>query len=443
MKRYYLWTIGCQMNDADSQQIADELRNLGYAATRRPEEADVIVLNTCVVRQSAEDKVYGRLSSLKPIKQRRPEAILALMGCAVEEDTSSLQRRFPYVDLFVKPSDTESLVDFVASHDVIAGRPQSATSNLQPVSCYVPVMTGCDHLCTYCIVRLRRGRQRSKRPAEIVDEVQCLVKRGVREVVLLGQNVDAYGRDLPDQPTLAGLLEAVHEIDGLWRIRFLTSHPADMADALIETVANLQKVCEHIEIPVQSGDDQVLKRMLRRYTIAQYRELVAKIRERIPNVALITDVIVGFPGETEKQFMNTYDLLREIRFDVVHVAAYSPRPGTAANNLPDNVPPQEKERRRKAVEELQEQIAGEINALLLDQTVEVLVEERHKGKWRGRTRTSKLVFFEDEGNWRGKLAKVRIIWTGPWSMQGSPVRAPSLPMEMNELRSGAVVVTVT
>jgi len=304
-------------------------------------------------------------------------------------------------------------------------------------------MTGCDHLCTYCIVRLRRGRQRSKRPAEIVDKVQCLVKRGGREVVLLGQNVDAYGRDLPDQPTLASLLEAVHEIDGLWRIRFLTSHPADMADALIETVANLQKVCEHIEIPVQSGDDQILKRMLRRYTIAQYRELVAKIRERIPNVALVTDVIVGFPGETEKQFMNTYDLLREIRFDVVHVAAYSPRPGTAANSLLDNVPPQEKERRRKAVEELQEQIAGEINALLLDQTVEVLVEERHKGKWRGRTRTSKLVFFEDEGNWRGKLAKVRIIWTGPWSMQGSPVRASSLPMEMNELRSEAVVVTVT
>ncbi len=426
MNRYYLWTIGCQMNDADSWRIAKGLQNLGYAATHRPEEADVIVLNTCVVRQSAEDKVYGRLSSLKPIKQKRPEAVLALMGCAVEEDTSSLQQRFPYVDLFVRPSDTESLIDFVARHNGPTEHQQPATGNqqlvcstLHPVSCYVPVMHGCDHLCTYCIVRLRRGRQRSRRPAEIVDEIQCLVERGAREVTLLGQNVDAYGHDLPSQATLADLLKTVHKMDGLWRIRFLTSHPADMADELVEAVAHLPKVCEHMEIPVQSGDDKILKRMLRRYTIAQYRELVAKIRERIPHVALATDVIVGFPSETEKQFMNTYDLLREMRFDVVHAAAYSPRPGTAANRLPDDVPPQEKERRRKAVEELQEQIAGEINARLLRQTVEVLVEEKHKGKWRGRTRTNKLVFFEDEGDWRGKLAQVRITWTGPWSMQGA------------------------
>jgi len=431
-RSYYIWTIGCAMNDADSWRIAQELQNLGYAATRRPEEADVIVLNTCVVRQSAEDKAYGRLSSLKPIKQRRPETILALMGCAVEEDTSSLQQRFPYVDLFVRPSDTESLIGFIASHDGTAAR-QQPTSNIQypissvlhPVSCCVPVMYGCDHLCTYCIVRLRRGRQRSRRPVEIVDEVQCLVEREAREVTLLGQNVDAYGCDLPDQPTLAGLLESVHEVDRLWRIRFLTSHPADMTDELIEAVASLPKVCEHIEIPVQSGDNEILKRMLRRYTIAQYRELVAKIRERIPPVALATDVIVGFPGETEKQFMNTYDLLGEIRFDVVHVAAYSPRPGTAASHLPDDVPPQEKERRRQAVDELQGQIAGEINALLLGQTVKVLVEEQHKGKWRGRTRTNKLVFFEDKGDRRGKLAQVRITWTGPWSMQGSPAVLPS------------------
>lgn len=439
MKGYYLWTIGCQMNHADSRRIAEELQNLGYAATRRPAEADVIVLNTCVVRQSAEDKVYGRLSSLKPIKQRRPEAILALMGCIVGEDTSSLQQRFPYVDLLVRPSDTQSLIDFIASRDNTAAH-QQPTSNIQypipniqypascilpPVSCYIPVMHGCDHLCTYCIVRLRRGPQRSKRPAEIVNEVQHLVERGAREVTLLGQNVDAYGHDLPDQPTLAGLLKGIHEPDGLWRIRFLTSHPADIADELIEAVADLPKVCENIEIPVQSGDDEILKRMLRRYTIAQYRELVAKIRERIPKVALATDVIVGFPGETEKQFINTCDLLREIRFEVVHAAAYSPRPGTAASRLSDDVPPQEKERRRKAIEELQRQIAGEINALLLGQTVEVLVEERHKGKWRGRTRTNKLVFFEDEGNWRGKLAQVQITWAGPWSMQGRPAVLPS------------------
>jgi len=253
---------------------------------------------------------------------------------------------------------------------------------------------------------------------DIVEEVECLVQRGAREITLLGQNVDAYGHDLPGQPDLADLLTAVHGIEGLWRIRFLTSHPADMKERIIDAVASLPKVCEHIEVPVQSGDDAVLKRMVRGYTVDQYRRLVARIRERIPRVSLATDVIVGFPGETEEQFMNTCKLLEETRFDVVHVAAYSPRPGTAASRFPDDVPQGEKERRRKLIEELQEDIAGEINQQLLGETVEVLVEEKHRGKWKGRTRTHKLVFFEDDGDWQGKLAQVKITWAGPWSMQG-------------------------
>jgi len=253
---------------------------------------------------------------------------------------------------------------------------------------------------------------------EIVEETECLVKRGAREVTLLGQNVDAYGHDLPGQPDLADLLTAVHGIEDLWRIRFLTSHPADMTERIIDAVASLPKVCEHIEIPVQSGNDAVLKRMIRSYTVDQYRRLVAKIRQRIPEVSLATDVIVGFPGETVEQFMNTYRLLEEIRFDTVHVAAYSPRPGTAASRLPDDVTPEEKACRRRIIEELQEDIAGEINQWLLGETVEVLVEEKHKGKWKGRTRTHKLVFFEDDRDWQGKLAQVKITWAGPWSMQG-------------------------
>jgi len=248
--------------------------------------------------------------------------------------------------------------------------------------------------------------------------VKELYENGYKEVTLLGQNVDTYGRDLPDRPDLADLLEAVHQIEGLWRIRFLPSHPADMTDRIIEAVARLPKVCEHIEIPVQSGDDRILKRMARGYTVAQFRQLVAKIRQRIPDVYLATDVIVGFPGETEEQFLNTYRLLEELRFDMVHVAAFSPRPGTPAARLPDDVPPEEKERRRRLIEGLQERIAGEINRRFLGRTVEVLVEGKHKGKWRGRTRTNKLVFFEDERDWRGKLAQVRITWAGPWSMRG-------------------------
>ena len=316
----------------------------------------------------------------------------------------------------------------------------------------VPISQGCDHLCTYCIVRLRRGPEVSRPVGEIVDEVQELARRGVKEITLLGQNVDSYGHDLPPAapfnmddrsaatrggpgaeghgygrpPDLADLLEAVHSVQGLERIRFLTSHPVDMTDRLIEAVARLPKVCEHIELPIQSGDDTVLRRMGRGYSGEGDRELIGRIRpprgSRVDTVGLATDVIVGFPGETEAQFQATYQLLEELRFDMVHVAAYSPRPGTAAEKLPDDVPPAEKERRRKAIDDLQERIVGEINARLLGANVEVLVEGRHKGRWRGRTRTNKLVFFDvNDEDWTGRLANVRIVRTGPWSMQGSVV----------------------
>jgi tRNA-2-methylthio-N6-dimethylallyladenosine synthase len=416
MKYYHIWTIGCQYNVADSWRLAEGLGKLGYAPTRRAEDADIVVLNTCVVRQSAEDKVLGRLSSLKPLKSKRPQIVIAVMGCFVD-DIPTLTQAFPYVDAFFKPSDVKGLLEFVQNcHPT----PRSTlhASRSTPVSCYVPVIEGCNRFCTYCIVRLRRGRERSRPVDEIVAEVECLVNRGAREVTLLGQNIDAYGQDLPGQPDLADLLTAVHGIEDLWRIRFLTSHPADMKERIIDAVARLPKVCPHFEIPVQSGDDAILKRMVRGYTVDQYRRLVARIRERIPGASLATDVIVGFPGETEEQFMNTYKLLEETRFDVVHVAAYSPRPGTAASRFPDDVSQEEKERRRKMIEELQEDIAGEINQQLVGKTVEILVEEKQKSKWKGRTHTHKLVFFEDDRDWRGKLASVKITWAGPWSMQG-------------------------
>ncbi len=413
MTRYHIWTIGCQMNDADSRRAAEELQRLGYLPTPRAEEADVVLLNTCVVRQKAEDKVYGRLSSLKPLKERNPGATIAVMGCLVAPETRrDLERRFPYVDLWLPPSEVKGLVEFLEG----VGEPVPFT---YPVSAYVPVVTGCDQYCTYCIVRLRRGRERSRPMEEILEEVRCLVERGVREVTLVGQIVDSYGHDLPGQPTLADLLGEVHEVEGLWRIRFLTSHPNFITDPLVEAVASLPKVCEHIELPVQAGDDWLLKRMGRRYTVSQYRRLLAKIRARVPGVSLATDVIVGFPGETEEEFKGTFRLLEKEKLDVVHVAAYSPRPGTPAARLPDDVPLEEKGRRRRALEELQAKIAEGINQALLGEIVEVLVEERRKGKWKGRTRTNKLVFFPDDNDWRGKLAPVQITWAGPWSMQGN------------------------
>jgi len=427
--RYYLWTIGCQMNFADSRKAAEELEQLGYQEANRPQDADLILLNTCVVRQSAEDKVVGRLTSLQGLKRHKPEIKLALMGCFVDE-IPELQHRYPWVDAFIKPSDVPAIVELARQRGVQDPIPEFPPSqDLPPVSVGVAISSGCDHLCTYCVVRLRRGPEVSRPVDEIVSEVQGLVRRGVKEITLLGQNVDSYGHDLAGidrrttngqwSPDLADLLEAVHQVEGLARIRFLTSHPSDMTQRLIETAARLPKVCEHMEVPVQSGDDTVLRRMGRGYTAILYRDLVARIRAAFPGVGLATDVIVGFPGETEAQYQATYRLLEDVRFDMVHVAAYSPRPDTPAERLADDIPPEEKERRRKAVDQLQERIVGEINTRLLDQDIEVLVEGRHKGKWRGRTRTNKLVFFDVDGQDRtGQLVLVRITRTGPWSMQG-------------------------
>ena len=428
---YHIWTIGCQMNQADSRRAAAALEGLGFRAVDRPEDADLVILNSCVVRQSAEDKVTGRLHSLRPLKSRRPGMAVVLMGCLVG-DVQALRERFPHVDLFVPPSDVEALLGWVSSRMANGLRPCAFSGERAgegpvaagsagapvPVSVGVTAMMGCDRHCTYCIVRLRRGPGRSRPPEEIVAEAEALVRSGAREVVLLGQNIDAYGRDLPERPTLASLLRKVHEIPGLLRLRFLTSHPSDLEDEVIDTVAALPKVCPHFELPVQAGDDRVLRRMGRGHRAADYIALVERIRSRIPDASLATDIIVGFPGETAEEFQRTLDLLRAVRFDAVHVACYSVRPGTPAARLPDDVPPEEKERRRRAVEALQEQIVGEINARLLGQEVEVLVEEMHKGKWKGRTPSNKLVFFDHPGDWRGRLVKVRISRAGPWSLQG-------------------------
>jgi tRNA-2-methylthio-N6-dimethylallyladenosine synthase len=302
------------------------------------------------------------------------------------------------------------------------------------VSAFVPVVLGCSHACTFCIIPYRRGVERSRPAEEIIGEVGALVSQGVREVTLLGQIVDRYGRDIPGGPNLAGLLRSIHDIEGLERIRFLTSHPNWMTDELLDTVAELPKVCAHIEVPVQAGDDEVLENMKRGYTAEEYRHLVNKIRERIPGAAIATDVIVGFPGESERQFQATYDLLAELKMDVAHLARYSARPDTVATRrMEDDVPDEEKWRRFRALEELQEGIAGEINARLLGERVEVLFEEQVRGRWKGRTETNKLVFVESDQDLRGKVIPVQITWTGPWSMQGRVLPSqgdPSMPLDL-------------
>ena len=468
-RKYHIWTIGCQMNVADSNHVAAELEKIGYGPTDRLDEADVVVLNTCVVRQSAEDKAIGKLGSLKPWRNANTDRTLALMGCMVGvKPSQQLLDAYPEVDVFMPPSEATPLINHLRQAEIDAemaaiereqllqryrvqdelqpiGTRQSirhlALSGQAPVAAHVPVVYGCSHACTFCIIPFRRGVERSRPVAEIVDEIRGLVAQGVREVTLLGQIVDRYGYDwrgdLGNSATvrafagsegdqdydLADLLAAVNDIEGLWRIRFLTSHPNYMTDRILHAVRDLPKVCEHIEVPIQAGDDEVLERMRRGYTNADYRALVEHIRATVPDVAIHTDIIVGFCGETEEQFERTYEVLADLKLDKAHLARYSPRPGTvSARRMADDVPEAEKVRRHKRLEELQETVCAEINSRFLGQTVEILVEDLHKGKWRGRTRQNKLVFIESDLPLRGRLVEAEITWTGPWSMQGRFVR---------------------
>nr|PZN68253.1 MAG: tRNA (N6-isopentenyl adenosine(37)-C2)-methylthiotransferase MiaB [Sphaerobacter thermophilus] len=426
-KRYCIWTIGCQMNEAESAKAAAMLSQAGYLQTHLEEEADVIIVNSCVVRQAAEDKVAGKLGSLARLKRVRPDVRIALTGCMVTGQEQALAERFPHVDLFYGPSQFERLVEIapeLAHVDTDLAelphfyQPDAAGSD---VTAFVPIIYGCNFVCSYCIVPYRRGRERSRPMAEVIAEVERLAERGVKEVTLLGQTVNAYGHDLPGSPDLADLLTAVNEIPGIERIRFLTSHPKYMSDRIVQAVATLPKACEHINLPVQAGDDEVLRRMRRTYTVDFYRERIAYIRETIPGVTVSTDIIVGFPGETEEQFQRTLDLLAELRLDKVHVAMYSPRPRTLSARWEDDIPWDEKRRRHQAVEKLQAQILGERNRGYLGATFEILVDGMAKGRWRGRTRGNDLVFFEAPGDWKGKFVDVRITEASPWYLLGEPV----------------------
>ena len=421
MQSYYVWTVGCQMNKADSERLESALDQMGLSPGESARDSDVIVLNSCVVRESAEDRVVGMLTHLKPVKQRDPDKVLALMGCMVGPRKDQLTERFPYVDVFMQPQQYDPLIELLG--DRLGIDPEGCVGPLTAtpdVATFIPVIHGCDKFCSFCIIPYRRGREVSRTVEEIVNESVHLVKRGVKEVTLLGQNVDSYGHDLPGSIDLGDLLAAVNDVEGIERVRFLTSHPNDMSDSIIDAIASLDKVCEHVNLPFQAGDDQVLADMRRGYTNAEYRDKIERIRERIPNVSLAADLIVGFCGETEGQFERTAELVRDIGFDKVHAAAYSTRPGTiSARLMQDDVPETEKQRRLKVIEEIQESVSAGINARLMDTTQQVLVEGRRKGRWFGRNRNDKLVFFDSPDDLKGQMVDVNIERTSPWSLQGA------------------------
>ena len=412
MPNYHIWTIGCQMNKAESERLASLFEETGYQYVPNVADADLIVINTCVVRQNAEDRAVHKLQNSKPLKKARPDIVIAVTGCWVDSNVDQLKAAYPFVDYFFKAGECPPWVDKAKWLQALPKEPQPAS--------YVPIIQGCNNFCAYCVVPYRRGREKSRSLPEIVCEVKELVSRGTKEITLLGQNVDSYGHDLPKKTVLSDLLTELNEIEGLYRIRFLTNHPKDMSRRLIQTVARLEKVCKNMTLPAQAGSNEILKAMRRGYTIEDYKHLVSDIRNEIPNVGLVSDIIVGFPSETEAHFQQTVNLLTELRFDTIHLAAYSPRPGTiAAREMADDVSVEDKNRRFTILESLQENIVSEINAKLKGKTVEILVEGKQKGKWYGRTGTDKLVFFRDDANYMGKLVNLRIDVTSPWSLQGT------------------------
>ncbi|MCH2526512.1 MAG: tRNA (N6-isopentenyl adenosine(37)-C2)-methylthiotransferase MiaB [Dehalococcoidia bacterium] len=412
------------MNKADSERLGSALDQLGLKSVDNNQDADIVVLNSCVVRQSAEDRVIGNLNIAGSVKKKNPGQIVALMGCMVGAQTDELKKRFPYVDLFMRPQEYSPLLDLVGESQGLDW--EGCVGSLAPsepnISTYVPIIHGCDLMCTFCIIPYRRGRQVSRPIDDIAHEVELLVQRGVKEVTVLGQTVDAYGLDLPGEPDLSDLFFRLNEISDLERIRFLTSHPSFMSQRIIDSVQNLPKVCEHINLPVQSGDDEILTLMRRPYSRGEYKELVYKIRASIPNVSISTDLIVGFPGETSEQYENSLDLIRELKFDKVHCAAYSTRPGTIADRtMVDDVPQDEKSRRLKEVDSVQEDILRHINSELVGNELEVLVEGQKNGRWQSRTRTDKIVFFDHDNVKIGDVVSVTVESSTAWSLQATPI----------------------
>lgn len=407
-RSFHIWTIGCQMNLADSENLARRLLAAGYREEPDLDRADVAVLNTCVVRQASEDKVYSKLHELREWKT--PERTIALTGCLVAKAGDQLQRRFPHLDAVVPIGEYDTFVSGLdARYDWSLGEALPVAGRTG-VSHFVNVILGCNHNCTFCIVPKVRGRERSLPMEQLLEEARAAVAEGAREIVLLGQNVDAY-QDPTGAGGLARLVEKVARVDGVRRVRFMTSHPRDLEPALLDVMASSEVVCRELQLPIQSGDDRVLKRMARGYLTRDYLAIIERARRLMPDLGIATDVIVGFPGETDEMFASTRRLLEDVRFDVVHLAMYSPRPGTyAGERLEDDVPWAEKRRRINELLELQRAIAAEKTAAWVGRDVEVLIEAQDElGRPYGRNRQGKRVLVNRRDATPGSLVTARVL----------------------------------
>ncbi|HIK26903.1 MAG: tRNA (N6-isopentenyl adenosine(37)-C2)-methylthiotransferase MiaB [Oscillatoriaceae bacterium SKW80] len=441
-RRYHITTFGCQMNKADSERMAGILEEMGFQYSEDPNNADLILFNTCTIRENAEQKVYSYLGRQAERKRRQPDLTLIVAGCVAQQEGEALLRRVPELDLIIGPQHANRLKDLLEQvfegNQVVATEPIHIIEDItkprreSKVTAWVNVIYGCNERCTYCVVPFVRGREQSRTPEAIRAEMEELGRQGYKEVTLLGQNIDAYGRDLPGVTpegrhlhTFTDLLYFVHDVAGIERIRFATSHPRYFTERLIRACAELPKVCEHFHIPFQSGDNDILKAMGRGYTQEKYRRIIEKIRSYMPDASLSTDVIVGFPGETEEQFENTLRLVEDIGFDLVNTAAYSPRPGTPAALWENQISDEVKADRLQRLNDLVKKKAAERSQRYMGRIEEILVEDcnpKDPTQVMGRTRGNRLTFFKGDINvLRGEIVAVKITEVRPFSLNAQMV----------------------
>jgi tRNA-2-methylthio-N6-dimethylallyladenosine synthase len=431
MKHFHIITYGCQMNEHDSEHMAGLLRTLGYSQSGSPENADVVLLNTCSIREKAAHKLYSRLGKLRPLKQKNPGMVIGVCGCVAQQDSEQIFAQVPYVDFVLGTKAIPRLPYVLESLNV---RPRVIDVGEYAwehddekivrecrFKAYITIMRGCDNFCAYCVVPYTRGREESRPSAEIVRETQHLVDDGVLEVTLLGQNVSSYTDPSGAAPSFPDLLKAVHDVDGLQRLRFITAHPKDVSAELADLMARLPNICRHFHLPCQAGADHVLELMNRRYTREWYLSRVQLLREAMPDITITTDIIVGFPGETDEDFQQTLSLLEEVGYDSIFAFQYSDRPNAKAASLPNHVPDDVKSDRLQQVLELQKRISLEKHSTMVGRTLEVLPESinpRFPDTLTGRTRGNHVVTFAASPDLLGKLVSVKITEAHPYRLSG-------------------------
>lgn len=437
-KTYYIFNYGCQMNASDTEHYAGQLEELGYMPAEDFHTADVIIVNTCCVRESAEKKIAGKIGELKNVKTKNPEVVICVAGCMAQKDGEKLLKKHPQVDLLLGTAYVNDFKNILT--DYLADRKGALYTDLtihqsefegkmvrqSPFSAWIPIMYGCNNFCTYCIVPYVRGRERSRAIENIVAEIEQAVKEGYKEFTLLGQNVNSYGKDFGEKDAFAKLLRRVNEIEGVERVRYMTSHPRDMNEEVIKAVAECEHVCENFHVPFQAGSNEILRKMNRGYTREKYLELIKMIRSYVPDAAITTDIIVGFPGETEQDFEDTLALVQEVGFDAAFTFIYSKRSGTPAAKMEGQVPLDVKKDRLNSLMEVQNLSSLHRNEEMLGKVVEVLAEgpSRNPAVWTGRTRTNKIVLWPVEGKvyQPGDKVMVKVDTAQTWLVKGKAVQ---------------------